>query len=250
MSSFRNAIPRREHRERGQLNARQKLGLLEKKKDYKLRARDYHQKQNRLRALKEKAAFRNPDEFYFGMVNGAAGKKASDGVAERTTEERLLASSKDMGYVYHKAAVDQAKSQRLKSSLHFLEAHEAVASVRQHTIFVEDSREQESFDAAKHLDVPRELVSRMFNRPRTSDLERAKITNSVSAAAKKLERRKAAEYQELAERLQRSERLTRLGKSIELEKQLMKNGAKRRVVPRDPWTKEPAVYKWKKQRSK
>ena len=73
MSSFRNAEKQRssgrEHKERAQLKSRQKLGLLEKHKDYVLRARDYHRKQRRINALKEKAAFRNPDEFYFGMVN-------------------------------------------------------------------------------------------------------------------------------------------------------------------------------------
>lgn len=73
MASFRNAEKQRsagrEHKERGQLKSRQKLGLLEKHKDYVLRARDYHRKEKRINALKEKAAFRNPDEYYFGMIN-------------------------------------------------------------------------------------------------------------------------------------------------------------------------------------
>lgn len=43
------------------------MGLLEKHKDYVLRARDYNKKQKRLRALQLKAAFKNPDEFYFKM---------------------------------------------------------------------------------------------------------------------------------------------------------------------------------------
>ena len=45
------------------------MGILEKHKDYVLRARDYHSKQDRIRKLKQKAAERNKDEFYFGMVN-------------------------------------------------------------------------------------------------------------------------------------------------------------------------------------
>lgn len=73
MSSLRNAEKQRsagrEHKERGQLRSRAKLGLLEKHKDYVLRAKDYHRKEKRIASLKEKAAFRNPDEYYFGMIN-------------------------------------------------------------------------------------------------------------------------------------------------------------------------------------
>jgi U3 small nucleolar RNA-associated protein 11 len=69
MSSLKNSAPRREHRERSQPLARRKFGLLEKHKDYVLRAKDYHRKQDTIKAFKEKARFRNPDEFYFKMVN-------------------------------------------------------------------------------------------------------------------------------------------------------------------------------------
>lgn len=66
-SSLRNSLHRRNHKERSQLSNRTKLGLLEKHKDYVKRARDYHSKQDRINRLKEKAAGRNRDEFYFGM---------------------------------------------------------------------------------------------------------------------------------------------------------------------------------------
>jgi hypothetical protein len=42
-------------------------GLLEKHKDYVLRARDFQRKQGALKQLRHKAAMRNPDEFYFAM---------------------------------------------------------------------------------------------------------------------------------------------------------------------------------------
>ena len=67
-SSLRNSIHRRSHKERLQLAHRAKLGLLEKHADYVKRARDYHSKQDRLTRLRQKAAERNKDEFYFSMT--------------------------------------------------------------------------------------------------------------------------------------------------------------------------------------
>ena len=69
MSSLRNSLHRRNHKERSQLAHRSRLGILEKHKDYVLRARDYHSKQERITRLRRKAADKNKDEFYFGMVN-------------------------------------------------------------------------------------------------------------------------------------------------------------------------------------
>ena len=74
--SYRNLISRREHKERGQPAKRRRLGLLEKHKDYVLRARDFHRKERTIANLKRKAEERNPDEFYFGMVH----KRTTKGV--------------------------------------------------------------------------------------------------------------------------------------------------------------------------
>lgn len=68
-SAWRNAIPRRMYRERRQLHSREHLGILEKKRDYKRRSKDFHSKVNVIKKLSEKARGRNPDEFYHKMVN-------------------------------------------------------------------------------------------------------------------------------------------------------------------------------------
>lgn len=69
MSPLRNSVQRRSHRERAQPLERASLGLLEKKKDYQKRAKDYKKKKTVLKSLREKAAERNEDEFYFGMMS-------------------------------------------------------------------------------------------------------------------------------------------------------------------------------------
>ncbi|KAJ4266047.1 hypothetical protein NW762_004020 [Fusarium torreyae] len=80
MSSMRNAVARRPHRERAQPLERRRLGLLEKHKDYSLRAKDFNKKKKQLKNLRDKAAERNEDEFYFGMMSRSGpGSRVQDG---------------------------------------------------------------------------------------------------------------------------------------------------------------------------
>ncbi|KAI0384026.1 U3 small nucleolar RNA-associated protein 11 [Hypomontagnella monticulosa] len=125
MSSLRNVVDRRVHRERAQPKERQRLGLLEKHKDYSLRAKDFNKKKAQLRALRQKAADRNEDEFYFGMmsrngpgnvlsqgkrwrgtVNGDRGNKVMDNDTVR------LLKTQDVGYVrtVRNAALKEVKA--------------------------------------------------------------------------------------------------------------------------------------------
>jgi U3 small nucleolar RNA-associated protein 11 len=110
---MRNAVHRRSHRERAQPEERKRLGLLEKHKDYSLRAKDYNKKKEQLKSLRQKAADRNEDEFYFGMlsrrgpgstltrtrksftgaVDGDRGNKAMD------METVRLLKTQDVGYL-------------------------------------------------------------------------------------------------------------------------------------------------------
>lgn len=80
MSSLRNSVQRRPHRERAQPLERRRLGLLEKHKDYSLRAKDFNKKKKTLKNLRDKAAERNEDEFYFGMLSRKGpGSRIQDG---------------------------------------------------------------------------------------------------------------------------------------------------------------------------
>jgi U3 small nucleolar RNA-associated protein 11 len=108
-------MARRNHKERAQPLNRKRLGHLEKHKDYVHRARDYNSKQARLRTLREKAAFRNKDEFYWGMVKG----RTKDGVAigdrgnvALSADTVKLLKTQDVRYIRLQLAKDQKVSAR------------------------------------------------------------------------------------------------------------------------------------------
>ncbi|KAJ3162640.1 UTP11-like, U3 small nucleolar ribonucleoprotein [Geranomyces michiganensis] len=149
MSSLRNAVQRRNHRERSQLASREHRGLLEKHKDYVLRARDYNRKQKALTTLKQKASFRNPDEFYFGMIN-AETKKGVHVVKrdEKYDHEFLrLLKTQDAGYVNYQRSLNAKKIEKLKSGLHFLEESEDVGEEREGAE-EEEEEEEDKLDRA------------------------------------------------------------------------------------------------------
>lgn len=187
MSSLRNAVKRITHKERSQPQARAHLGLLEKKKDYRLRSHDYKSKQATIKAMRIKAANRNPDEFYMGMnsakVDGMSGNNSGRHVKteerrRKDLEERGLGDDavrimkdQDLSYVRMQRMMDARKIEKLQSSLHYLTGgdEDKVGKKRKHTVFIEGDIDE--FDAAKHFDTVPELVGRAFNRPRMEVLE-------------------------------------------------------------------------------
>ncbi|KAG2057046.1 small-subunit processome [Suillus hirtellus] len=119
-SSLRNSLHRRNHKERSQLSHRAKFGILEKHKDYVQRARDYHSKQDRITRLRQKAADRNKDEFYFGMnkertVQGVHVKDR--GNISMPMDMVKLLKTQDEGYVRTMRANGIKKIERIKSQL-------------------------------------------------------------------------------------------------------------------------------------
>ncbi|KAH8698813.1 small-subunit processome [Talaromyces proteolyticus] len=102
MSSMRNAVHRRQHRERGQLEGRGKWGILEKHKDYSLRAQDYNLKKQKLGRLREKARDRNVDEFAYGMLSDKNARQGKHGTREASSlshDTVKLLKTQDAGYL-------------------------------------------------------------------------------------------------------------------------------------------------------
>lgn len=121
MSSMRNAVARRPHRERAKPEGRSKWGLLEKHKDYSLRAQDYNTKKKKLAQLTAKVRDRHPDEFAYGMLNKSSSKQGKHG---RGGDENTLShdavkllKTQDAGYLRVALAKGRKDMKRVSEEL-------------------------------------------------------------------------------------------------------------------------------------
>lgn len=175
-STMRNAIKRITHKERAQPSDRKRFGLLEKHKDYVVRSKDYKNKQNTLKGLRNKALERNPDEFYFGMHNSRVIDGKHREIKKNVLSQEVLndMKTKDMGYIVYKKEKLNKKIEKLKNNMHLIGENKP----KSHTIFVDNEEELEEFDAAEHFGTAPELLERVHNIPRLSDLEKQLEENS------------------------------------------------------------------------
>lgn len=228
MSSLRNALPRRAHKERAQPSTRNKFGLLEKHKDYVVRAEAFHKKEEAIKKLKEKAAFRNPDEFYFKMINtktvNGIHKPASE-ANKYSQEELMLMKTQDIGYIMQKIQSEKKKIEKLTAVLHSTDNQPSNKHVR----YAEDR------DEAKEIS---EQISSRENVPTIDIPYRIKKKTSVS-------------YKELEDRKNRLKGLEKLYADMALQKELQKKGKKRKLREDEivSPTSKP-VYKWRQERKR
>ncbi|XVF46875.1 hypothetical protein PTKIN_Ptkin03bG0063200 [Pterospermum kingtungense] len=229
MSSLRNAISRRAHKERAQPSSRKKFGLLEKHKDYVVRAKAFHKKEEALQKLKEKAAFRNPDEFYFQMIKTRTvhGVHKPESQANKYSQEELmLMKTQDIGYVLQKLQSERKKIEKLTAVLHSVGDHPS----NRHIYYAEDREEA------------RELRSQSSE---------SRVSPPSDDIPDYIKRKTAISYRELEARKTRVDQLERLYMDMSLKKELQKKGRKRKL--REDELKCPTskpVYKWRSERKR
>lgn len=249
MSSFsKNLIPRRIHKERSQpLERVARHGLLEKKQDYKQRAKHFNRKTARIKLLREKGSFRNPDEFYFAMQNASTrdgvvrrvvDKAARDAVplGNRSRDERLLAETQDSRYVTHKLSVEDGRISTLKKRLHFVGA--AQRAERKHVIFVDDDDEVD------------EVVKRQVKR----QAEQTELLNvegdGDGQVEESMHNKQEKAYSELDQHADRRHKLSAVFQDMGVEKKLMTKGRRVLVKPSDKRLGIPPVFRWLQERSR
>uniref|UniRef100_A0A3Q2XVW9 U3 small nucleolar RNA-associated protein 11 n=1 Tax=Hippocampus comes TaxID=109280 RepID=A0A3Q2XVW9_HIPCM len=252
MSSFRKALKSRQrnHQERSQPEFRKHLGLLEKKKDYKKRADDYHKKQNTLLALRKKALEKNPDEFYYHMINSQLkdgahvskkGKKEEE--TEVTEEQKKVMTTQDIKYVEMKRLAEVKKIERLKGSLHLLDV--VSKKKNKHTFFVDSKKEVQSFDLSDHLNTVPELVDRVYNRPTVDTLSKAHVLGAVQPC---LSKERMHEYMRLSQRIDREKKLFVISQKLQMRQDLQDRNKKIKV--KKETTNAPAIYKFETKRKR
>ncbi len=222
MSSFkkREKVLKREHRERGQLQSRKNLGILEKHKDYVLRAKAYNKKKAVLKSLHEKARNKNPDEFYYKMVKtslkeGRHVKDQEEEAGEYTPEQLALMKTRDLKYLQMKVATERQKIEKLTGSLHLTDQ---AGKKNTHTYFVDLDNDIEDIDS---LDVAQ---------GQSQEGNKSHPPGGIGG------------YRELNQRLNRLQELKKLSQRMDTKKKLL---AKERCVriPGD-CSGVPVTYKW------
>ena len=253
MSSFKNAFKsQKTHRERHQPEARNSLGLLEKKKDYKLRADDFNQKKKALQHLRKKALNKNPDEFYYHMINskqveGVHREKNKD--IEYSEEQIKLMQSQDIKYIINKRTSEKNKIDKLKASLHMINSSDKPKN--KHTFFVDSEKEKKKFNVAKRLRTHKSLLGRTHNRPKLDDLKSGKfnIDELDPEAVEEVDKRSAKAYKELHQRLDREKQLGVIQKKMEIKSALRGQIKPLKMIVQEDNNVAP-VYLWPQERKK
>ena len=244
---------RRAHKERSQPSKRRKYGLLEKHKDYILRANDFKRKKRAIQSLSEKAEFRNKDEFYFAMTNAKTvnGRHIAEGHETIGADALKLMRTQDVAYVRRQLALETSKTEKLRSNLHFIEASAALTSDEgkpRHTIFLDDVKSVNNFSAADHFNTLPEFVGRTYNRPTVDDLRSKVVVGPSGKKIKKLKKQRELAYRELRERTKRQKELEGVVEHMEVQRNLERKG--RRLKVKDGEDGKPAVYRWRKKRKR
>lgn len=253
MSSWKKAskVNQKTHRERHQPESRAHLGLLEKKKDYKLRANDFNRKKAILKKLKLKAENKSPNEFYFHMINS----KIIDGVhkekknlEKHTPEQIKLMESQDLSYIRFRKTMELKKVSRLQSELHLVDTANNIKN--NHIFFVDSKEEAKGFNLAKQLDTHPALIPRRTNRIRNEDLQKNVLPSVDEEVLKKIYEERKKSYSTLQKRMEREKQLGIIQNKLEVKQQLKnRKGVKPKLVKKATKSSAP-VYEWPSERKR
>lgn len=256
MAKFVHDIQKKQHRERAQPQDRKRFGLLQKKKDYKLRSKDYHDKQERLKILKQKAKNKNPDEYYHAMVSRKTDSrgvliKEREGSESLSVDESKLLKTQDVNYVTMKKLNEMKQIERALNGQNGNNNNNiqiGFESKGSHTVFLDDKKSYDNFDVARHFNTAKELVDKKENRLKLEQIEGLdeSVQEQSAVLQKKLDMKKLKKLKNIKTRLERVEKLEKVEQKMNEQRELMKKGSKKKVVDKEG----NISFKWKNQRKR
>lgn len=215
-----------------------------------VRADDYKKKKKTIKALKKKAAERNPDEFYFKMNSSQMRNGVHREIKNNAMdiETAKMFKTQDQGYLNYKKSIEMRKIEKLRENLHFIDSSEQLSKVRNsHKLFVDDAEAVEKFDRVSHFNTSEELLSRSFNRISKDDIKKLQDSVIQKASVKKINSAISEKYTELSQRLKRLKKIDSAVQAVTLQRNLMGKGTKRKLEIESDQGKV-TVYKWKRER--
>ena len=219
LKNIKKYIPRRKYRERGQIERRKKLGFLEKKKDYKIRAEDYHEKEKKYKNLKEAARTRNPDEFYHKMIKA----KIIDGEHvqfpdDKNLEQKLVTNTQFINLVNFKKSQLEKEAEKMKVRLQLNKNIFDGGDKSIHTLYYDDEddyleeqkKENEFLSKKRHLNINNK-------------------DNDIQEDEKKLTPENKQLINTYKQRKKHIKQLEQISQGLQEQKELLKGGKKKKI---------------------
>ncbi|CAI2379306.1 unnamed protein product [Moneuplotes crassus] len=231
-SPWKNFIPKRKYRERRQLSSRKHLGMLEKKQDYKKRAVDYHQKSKQMEKLREKVINKNPDEFYYNMINSKMVNGEHKIKGSKVTDE----FKKNLKLLDFTRMVQKKRTEKLQSQLHLVD----VEKPNNHIYFVSSKKEIKR--KAKELQKRKEKIQE-----KKEEMLADIVFHNKEEEYAILQQNKKKAYHSAAQAMKRENVLTQMKNALEMDNKIKSKGKKRKVVDK---VSGKETYVWFSQRKK
>jgi U3 small nucleolar RNA-associated protein 11 len=173
--------------------------------------------------------------------------KAESAATGFKIEDLKVMKGQDRNYLQAVKSAEDKKIERLQATLHAM----PTGRQNQHTIFVDDEAAAHAFDPAEYFKTDSSLLDRTYNRP-TRDMLAAEgaFDNTVAdqKKRKRLQKDTDKSYHELETRQDRSMKIGKIVSQIDMERELLQKGRRKKVQDADRVAGTPAVYKWKAER--
>ena len=220
LKNIKKYIPRRKYRERSQTERRKKLGFLEKKKDYKIRAEDYHMKEKKYKNLKEAARTRNPDEFYHKMIKA----KIIDGEHvqfpdDKNLEQKLVTNTQFINLVNFKKSQLEKEAEKMKVRLQLNKNIFEGGNKSKHTLYYED---EDEFLEEKQKEKEQEFLNKKRNLNKEED-------NEIHEEEQKLTPENKQLINTYKQRKKHIKQLEQISQGLQEQKELLKGGKKKKI---------------------